>query len=136
MQPLSDDPALREVESALITSPVVSRFQTTEPERAVEHMERIYGPHALQLLGRDGIDMRVRGFELAHLHVAEIRYGSSAVASMSQAHPHWVFSYLRRGTVRLGRNGEVVTAGTAGVNRPDAVVDLVMSADMELVNLR
>jgi AraC-like DNA-binding protein len=127
---------LREVESVLTGSPAVSRFETREPERAVEHMVQLYGPHELQLLGRHPIEMRVRGFELANLHVHEIRYGSSAVASMSQAHPHWVFSYLRHGTARLGRGGEVVTAGSAGVNRPDAVVDLVMSDDMELVNLR
>jgi AraC-like DNA-binding protein len=129
-------PVLREVESVLTTSAVASRFETTEPERAVEHMERIYGPHALQLLGRDSVDMRVRGFELAQLHVAEIRYGSKALASMDCTHPHWVFSYLRRGTVRRGRDGETYGPGAAGVNAPDALLDLVMSADMELVNLR
>jgi len=124
-----------QVDSALTTSPAVSRFETREPEVAMAHMAAIYGPHALLLEG-GAMNMRLRGFEIADLHVGEISYGTPAIASMSHAHPCWVFSYLREGSVRHGRDGPRVHAGTGGVNSPDAVMDLVMSADMDLINLR
>jgi AraC-like DNA-binding protein len=38
--------------------------------------------------------------------------------------------------VQRDRRGETYGPGAAGVKSPDAVMDLVMSADMELVNLR
>lgn len=133
--PREPDRALHEVEAALACVAGVTRFETTEPQDARRHMEALYGPHGLRVEG-DAMRMQVRGFEIAQLHVDEIRYGLPAVASKSELHGHWVFSYLRRGTVRRSLGGEVIGAGAAGANQPDTVLDLVMSADMELLNLR
>lgn len=127
---------LREIESVLGQTRYVSLFETHEPEQAQAYLERVYGPHALQLDGSGAMNMRLRGFEFAQLHLGEVRYGLPAVASMSQAHRHWVFSYLRRGVVATDVQRRPYGAGEAGVMAPDSVQQLRMSADMEMLNLR
>src|SRR5438552_10714926 len=126
---------LRALDTALGESAIATCFATSEPARAVKQLSHVYGPHALRL-ARDGpVDLTVRSFELAQLHVAQIRYGVPVVAAMSQPHTNWVFSYLRAGTVR--RAGELFEPGAVGVGSPHAVIDdLELSADAELVNLR
>lgn len=124
-----------EIAQALGRSRMASLFETREPELATAYLERVYGPHALQLAGSAELSMRLRGCEFAQLHLGEIRYGSPAVAAMSKAHGHWVFSYLRRG--RVVRDDGIETGpGDAGVMAPECIDQLVMSADMELLNLR
>ena len=127
---------LREVETAFGNSRFVSLFQTTEPEHAASYVANLYGPHALQLTSSAALDMRMRGFEFARLHLGEIRYGSPAIASVSEAFPCWVFAYLRRGVVRRHGDGEPFGPGEGGVTAPDMRQRLHMSADMELLNLR
>lgn len=134
MEPVAGSSMLRAVDTVL-HEPASSRFATSEPARAVSQLTGIYGPHSLQSLEDRPLDLSIRSFELAQLHIAQIHYGKEVVASVSEPHPHWVFSYLRAGTVRRGRD-EVFTPGDVGVNTPEAVDDIVLSADAELVNLR
>jgi len=127
---------LREVETAFCNSRFVSLFQTTEPEHAEAYVANLYGPHALQLASSPTLDMRMRGFEFAKLHLGEIRYGSSAIASVSESFPCWFFTYLRQGVVRRHGDGNPFGPGEGSVTAPDTLQRLHMSADMELLNLR
>jgi AraC-like DNA-binding protein len=125
-----------ELQLALSDTRFESLFETTEPEQATAYVTSVYGPHALQLNGHaDTLNMRLRGFEFAQLHLGEIRYGLPAVARMSQASGHWMFSYLRHGEV-LDCAGRLARAGDGAVTGPDAVRQLHMSADAEILNLR
>ncbi|NRF68932.1 AraC family transcriptional regulator [Aquincola sp. S2] len=125
-----------EVDAVLGDRRFVSLFETRETEHAQAYLSRVYGPHALRLDGGTALNMRLRGFEFAHLHLGEVRYGSPAVASMSQAHGHWVFSYLRSGLVQTDVQQRPYVPGEAAVMAPDSVQRLTMSADMEMRNLR
>jgi AraC-like DNA-binding protein len=140
MSPLAAVPAsnlpLQEIARALDQTRYVSLFETREPEQAQRFLSSVYGPHALRLGGGGAMDMRLRGFEFAQLHLGEVRYGLPAVAAMSQAHRHWVFSYLRRGQVATDVQAQPFHPGEAAVMPPDSVQRLEMSADMEMLNLR
>lgn len=127
---------LREIASALDQTRYVSLFETREPDEAQRFMSHVYGPHALRLGSGGVMDMRLRGFEFAQLHLGEVRYGLPAVAAMSQAHRLWVFSYLRRGCVASDAQAEPYRPGEAAVMQPDSVERLEMSADVEMLNLR
>jgi AraC-like DNA-binding protein len=127
---------LQEIASALDQTRYVSLFETREPGEAQRFLSSVYGPHALRLGGGGVMDMRLRGFEFAQLHLGEVRYGLPAVAAMSQAHAHWVFSYLRRGRVATDVQAQPFHPGEAAVMQPDSVQRLEMSADMEMLNLR
>lgn len=135
--PLSLDSVLPEPQAA-------AHFAAREVTHAVRHFTTVYGPHSLEVPQRSPFEAQVRSFELAQLHVAQVKYGSEVVASMSQPHPLWVFAYVRAGSTRTrtlagprdGNSDEAFSAGCAGVNSPDTVMDLAMSADAELVNLR
>lgn len=111
-------------------------FQTTVPARAEEFMAQLYGDHALSLRGEAPLDMRLQGFQLAGLHVARLRYGAPALASMTQSHPGWVFSFLQAGRVARVAGGRIFGPGEASVLSPDRLHELDMSADMDLLNLR
>jgi AraC-like DNA-binding protein len=121
--------------NTVLGEPADTLYATNEPARAVSRLTDIYGPHSLHALEERPLDLRIRSFELAQLHIAQIHYGSKVVASVSETHPHWVFSYLLAGTVRRGRD-EIFTPGHVGVNTPDALDNLSLSADAEFVNLR
>jgi AraC-like DNA-binding protein len=126
--------------AAIAQSPVASHFETTEARLAVREFTGVYGPHSLQVPDTK-VDLRMRSFELADLHVAQIRYGAKATATMSQPHPVWVFSYVSAGSTWVHQHtapspDQPFTPGTAGVNSPQNVTDLVMSPDLELVNIR
>lgn len=131
------EPSADELEAVLADRRFVSLFETREPEHAEAFLSRVYGPHALTLGGGGHtLNMRLRAFEFAHLHLGEVRYGQPAVASMSQAHGHWVFSYLRSGSVATDMQPRPYVPGEAAVMAPDSVQQLRMSADMEMRNLR
>jgi AraC-like DNA-binding protein len=133
----------RTLDAALADSVGSTRFETNEPSFAVKQLTGVYGPHSLRLPADAPLQMSVRSFELAQLDVAQIRYGPEVVASMSQMHPRWMFSYICSGTARVRVHSgpyasdahEPYTPGTAGVNSPDTLADVVLSADMQLVNL-
>jgi len=80
--------------------------------------------------------MRMRGFEVARLHVGELRYGTPVTGRMHETQPYWIFGYLRTGGVRRGSDGVVFGPGEAGVVPPDVVQKLQLSSDAEVVNLR
>ena len=116
-----------------------SLFRTPVPERAAEFVGRLYSPHALRVARAEGFDMQLHGFEFGDLHVGAISYGSPVTAHVVEHRPHWVFSWLRQGSVtrtRGGRRGPCYAAGDASVLAPGEVHELHMSADMQLVNLR
>ncbi|MEJ6022350.1 AraC family transcriptional regulator [Ramlibacter sp. PS4R-6] len=126
--------------AVIAQSSAASHFETTEPGRAVRQFTGVYGPHSLAVPNAQ-LQLRMRSFELAQLHIAQIRYGAPVTTSMSQPHPYWVFSYVCAGESSVHQrasagDGQTYTAGTAGVNNPENVADLVMSPDLELVNIR
>jgi AraC-like DNA-binding protein len=126
---------LRALDTALGETAIATRFATDEPARAVKQLSHIYGPHALRLVQDGPVDLTIRSFELAQLHVAHVRYGVPIVAKMSQPHTNWVFSYLRSGTVRRGN--DVFGPGAVGVGSPYEPIDVLeLSPDAELINLR
>lgn len=134
-QAVSNTGMLRAVDTALGHTALASSFETHEAGRAVKQLSHVYGPHALRLVHDGPVDMCIRSFELAQLHVAQVRYGVPIVAAMSQPHANWVFSYVRSGTVR--RDNELFGAGAVGVGSSrEAIGVLELSADAELVNLR
>jgi AraC-like DNA-binding protein len=125
-----------DAEAAMVEAAATDHFETDEPESAVRELTTLYGPHSLHVVPTRPFDACVSGFELAHLHLARIRFGTEVVTTMDCAHPRWVFSYVRSGEVRRTRTGDVYTAGEVGVGSPDEIDQLVLSADTELVNLR
>lgn len=129
-------PRPHESRVAFANSRFVSQFETTMPEEAVDFVSGVYGPHALRLASGVGLDMQLRGFEFASLHLGELRYGSPVVAGMARTQPYWYFGYLRRGVVQRSSDGASFTGGEAGVIAPDMVQELAISADAELLNLR
>ena len=110
------------------------QFQTSYANEAVETVERLYGPHSLNLRTRGGLDMRLAGFEVGRLTVSGIEYGCVATARTEEPHDYWVFSYAARGEIVIGN--EIARAGNAGVRQPEAAGDVPMSADLRLMNLK
>ncbi|MFT7772181.1 AraC family transcriptional regulator [Roseateles sp.] len=125
-----------EIDAALGNSRLVSLFETRNPDRAKAYLSDVYGPHALLLAGERALDMRLRGGEIAQLHLGELRYGTQARVASGRAPGYWVFSYVQHGEVRRTYERLNFAAGDAGVTAPGDVQSLEMSADMELVNLR
>jgi AraC-like DNA-binding protein len=131
--------ALQALDNALRESD--DGFETSDPARAVREFTGVYGPHSLELVDDADMDLCVRSRELARLHVARIRYGTQVhVGTPPRADPHWVFSYVRTGTVQRGRGraraARLYEPGAAGMKEPDEAADILLSADTELVNLR
>ncbi len=109
-------------------------IHTDKPDEAEEFLSGLYGQHAMEASPRHNLDLRMHGFDFEQLHVGVVQYGSPVIARLEAQRPMWVFSYLRRGTVTRG--GVEFGPGDAGVNSPDDMRDLIMSSDMEIVNLR
>jgi AraC-like DNA-binding protein len=128
--------ALDSAVDTALSEPVAARFETREPSSAVRQMSVIYGPNSLQVPMEGPVDMCVRSFEVANLHIAHIRYGVDVVAKTPVPHDNWVFSFLRAGTVQRGRDRETFIPGAVGVASPSHTELLALSADCELVNLR
>jgi AraC-like DNA-binding protein len=132
------------LDSVLPEPKAAAHFETREVTHAVRQFTSVYGPHSLEVPHESPFEAHVRSFELAQLHVAHIKYGSEVVAAMSEPHPLWVFAYVRAGSTRSHTHAgpkdanidDTFGAGSAGVNTPETVMDLAMSADAELVNLR
>jgi AraC-like DNA-binding protein len=111
-----------------------TQFQTSLADEAVQTVERLYGPHSLALRTRDGLAMRLAGFEVGRINVTGIEYGCHATARTDEPHDYWVFSYAARGEIVIGN--EVAAAGNAGVRDPWAAGVLPMSADLRLLNMK
>lgn len=111
-----------------------TQFQTSIADEAVESVERLYGPHSLALRTREGLDMRLAGFDVGRLNVTGIEYGCIATARTEEPHDYWVFSYAARGEIVVGK--DIARAGNAGVRDPWAAGDLPMSADLRLMNIK
>jgi len=142
-----DSPApasLPSVDSVLPEAKSAAHFETREVTQAVRQFTTVYGPHSLHVAREKPVDVQVRSFELAQLHVAQIRYGLEVVASMTDPHPLWVFAYVRAGSTQSRTvcgpkdrdTDDRFGPGAAGVNSPETAIDLAMSADAELLNLR
>src|SRR5262245_33377745 len=119
-------------------SPLPSRpravFQTRNRDEAVESVERLYGPHTLELKSRGALDMRLAGLDIGNLNLSSIEYGCVATAHTSTPHDHWVFSTCVRGEIMVGPRR--ACAGYSGVRPPEETCDVPMSADLQLMNLR
>lgn len=111
-------------------------FSTPVPDRAMEYMASLYRPHVLRVGRSTGFDMAFFGFELGGLHVGSIQYGTATSAQLEEGRDDWVFSWLRSGNVRNGCTGQRLSAGDASILAPDDALELQMSPDMELINLR
>jgi hypothetical protein len=98
--------------SSVNTSRQQLLFQTRQPDRAVEFVERLYGAHTLTLPPSGELDMRLSGFELAELNLSTVRYGCMAVAQLMEERDAWVFSLVLSGSTQLG--GETAVVGDAG----------------------
>lgn len=120
--------------SSVNTSRQQLLFQTRQPDRAVEFVERLYGAHTLTLRPSGELDMRLSGFELAELNLSTVRYGCLAVAQLMEERDAWVFSLVLSGSTQLG--GETAVVGDAGALAPECLRSIPMSGDFELVNLR
>jgi AraC-like DNA-binding protein len=109
-------------------------FRTRERDEAVESVERLYGPHTLELKSRGALDMRLSGLDVGRLNLSSIEYGCPATAHTPLPHDHWVFSTCLRGEVLVGPHR--ARAGYSGVRAPEVTLDVPMSADLQLMNLK
>jgi hypothetical protein len=65
-------------------------FRTRSRDEAVESVERLYGPHTLELKSRGVLDMRLSGLDVGTLNLSSIEYGCPATAHAPLPHDHWV----------------------------------------------
>ena len=77
-------------------------FRTRNRDEAVESVERLYGPHTLELKSRGTLDMRLSGLDIGRLNLSSIEYGCPATAHTPLPHDHWVFSTCLRGEIMVG----------------------------------
>ena len=77
-------------------------FRTRSRDEAVESVERLYGPHTLELKSRGALDMRLSGLDVGTLNLSSIEYGCPATAHTPLPHDHWVFSTCLRGEIMVG----------------------------------
>src|SRR5262245_42681463 len=109
-------------------------FRTRSRDEAVESVERLYGPHTLELKSRGVLDMRLSGLDIGGLNLSSIEYGCPATAYTPLPHDHWVFSTCLRGEIMVGP--QRARAGYSGVRPPEETCDVPMSADLQLQNLK
>ena len=109
-------------------------FRTRSRDEAVESVERLYGPHTLELKSRGVLDMRLSGLDVGTLNLSSIEYGCPATAYAPLPHDHWVFSTCLRGEIMVGPRR--ARAGYSGVRSPQEICDVPMSADLQLQNLK
>jgi AraC-like DNA-binding protein len=109
-------------------------FHTRSRDKAVESVERLYGPHTLELKSRGALDMRLAGLDVGNLNLSSIEYGCVATAHTPLPHDHWVFSTCLRGEIMVGP--QRAQAGYSGVRPPEETCDVPMSADLQLMNLK
>jgi AraC-like DNA-binding protein len=109
-------------------------FHTRSRDEAVESVERLYGPHTLELKSRGVLDMRLAGLDVGRLNLSSIEYGCPATAYTALPHDHWVFSTCLRGEIMVGPRR--ARAGYSGVRPPEETCDVPMSADLQLQNLK
>jgi len=109
-------------------------FRTRNRDEAVESVERLYGPHTLELKSRGVLDMRLAGLDVGALNLSSIEYGCPATAHTPLPHDHWVFSTCLRGEIMVGPDR--ARAGYSGVRPPEETCDVPMSADLQLQNLK
>src|SRR5690348_8456410 len=108
-------------------------FRTQRRDDAVESIERLYGPHTLELKSRGPLHMHLTGVDVGQLNLSSIEYGCPAVAHTPQPHAtHWIFSVATRGAILVG--GHAARAGYAGVRTPQEMDDVPMSGDLRLLN--
>jgi AraC-like DNA-binding protein len=109
-------------------------FHTRSRDAAIESVERLYGPHTLELKSRGALDMRLSGLDVGTLNLSSIEYGCPATAHTPTPHDHWVFSTCLRGEIMVGP--QRARAGYSGVRPPEETCDVPMSADLQLLNLK
>ena len=110
-------------------------FRTQRRDQAVESIERLYGPHTLELKARGPLHMHLTGVDVGQLNLSSIEYGCPAVAHTPLPHAgHWIFSMATRGAILVG--GHTARAGYAGVRTPQETEDVPMSGDLRLLNLK
>jgi len=110
-------------------------FRTQRRDEAVESIERLYGPHTLELKLRGALHMHLAGLDVGQLNLSSIEYGCPAVAHTPLPHAgHWIFSVAARGEIVVG--GHIAQAGDAGVRTPQETEDVPMSGDLRLLNLK
>jgi AraC-like DNA-binding protein len=109
-------------------------FHTRNRDEAVESVERLYGPHTLELKSRGVLDMRLSGLDVGRLNLSSIEYGCPATAYTPLPHDHWVFSTCVRGEIMVGPHR--AQAGYSGVRPPEETCDVPMSADLQLLNMK
>jgi len=119
---------------ALLPSRPRALFRTRNRDEAVESVERLYGPHTLELKSRGPLDMRLAGLDVGALNLSSIEYGCPATAHTPLPHDHWVFSTCVRGEIMVGP--QRACAGYSGVRPPSETRDVPMSADLQLMNLK
>ena len=110
------------------------RFETRNPDAAIEFMETMYGAHSLRLRRSGPMHMRLEGFDVAGLNLSTVSYGIASIAELTQERDCWVFAMVARGGTEVA--GRLVGVGDAGALRPDALRPILMSTDLELINLR
>src|SRR5262247_2657484 len=88
-------------------------FRTRNRDEAVESVERLYGPHTLELKSRGVLDMQLSGLDIGTLNLSSIQYGCPATAHTPLPHDHWVFSTCLRGEIMVGP--QRAKAGYSGV---------------------
>src|SRR5215510_13617723 len=121
-------------DSPLLPSRPRASFRTRNRDEAVESVERLYGPHTLELKSRGPLDMRLAGLDVGMLNLSSIEYGCPATAHTPLPHDHWVFSTCLRGEIMVGP--QRARAGYSGVRPPDDTRDVPMPADLQLMNLK
>ena len=124
------------IHSSLATPawPLTQRYEAQTPDEVHTYLGALYGPHAMRTQAKV-LDTRVCSGSVARLQLGDLRYGASVEIRMPQAHGHWVFSLLRAGHARRQGLAEGFGVGDAGVMRPDDVLTLSLSEDVELLNL-
>jgi len=121
-------------DAALLPSRPRALFHTRSRDEAVESVERLYGPHTLELKSRGVLDMRLAGLDVGQLNLSSIEYGCPATAHTPTPHDHWVFSTCLRGEIMVGPHR--AAAGYSGVRPPEETCDVPMSADLQLLNMK
>src|SRR5262245_62692009 len=103
-----------------------SSLRTRNRDEAVESVERLYGPHTLELKSRGVLDMRLSGLDIGTLNLSSIEYGCPATAYTPLPHDHWVFSTCLRGEIMVGL--QRARARYSGVRAPGETRGVPVSA--------
>lgn len=131
--------ARQQSESRLSSQRPEHRVSSRDRDHAREEISRLFSPHRLEVIGSaDDLDVRVRGWELSSMLIADIAHGAEVLVRPGRLESYYEINVPLRGATITshGRDEIESTPGRAVVLSPTEPSSMRWSADCAQIAIK